>query len=130
MLLVVGTVCLPPENLDDARPVMARMISASRAEDGCEEYAYAEDILDAGLIHVKELWRDRAALDPRVPSIWLESTTSRRTHMKTNRSGFSRVSVEPPNLPTERSALESRFHISSSSAIGGSGGKGFGMSAR
>jgi quinol monooxygenase YgiN len=42
---------------------MALMIEASHAEDGCEEYAYAHDVFDAGLIHVKERWRDRAALD-------------------------------------------------------------------
>lgn len=42
---------------------MRRMIEASRAEDGCTEYCYAEDILDAGLIHIKEVWRDQAALD-------------------------------------------------------------------
>ncbi len=42
---------------------MARMIAASRAEDGCEDYGYAEDVLDPGLMHVKELWRDQAALD-------------------------------------------------------------------
>lgn len=42
---------------------MARMIAASRAEDGCDEYSYAQDVLDAGLIHVKERWRDRAALE-------------------------------------------------------------------
>lgn len=47
---------------------MARMISASRAEDGCEEYSYAEDVLEPGLIHVKELWRDQAALDRHVAS--------------------------------------------------------------
>jgi quinol monooxygenase YgiN len=63
MLLIVGTVRLPPERLDAARPVMARMVQASRAEDGCAEYSYAEDVLDPGLIHVKELWRDQAALD-------------------------------------------------------------------
>ena len=63
MLLIVGTVRLPPERLNEARPVMARMISASRAEDGCEEYSYAEDVLEPGLIHVKELWRDQATLD-------------------------------------------------------------------
>ena len=42
---------------------MARMIAATSAEDGCLEYAYAEDVLDPGLIHVKELWRDQSALD-------------------------------------------------------------------
>ena len=63
MLLIVGTVRLPPEALDAARPAMARMVQASRAEDGCLEYAYAEDVIDRGLVHVKELWRDQAALD-------------------------------------------------------------------
>jgi quinol monooxygenase YgiN len=63
MLLIVGTVRLPPERLDAARPVMRRMVEHSRAEDGCEGYAYAEDVLDPGLIHVTELWRDQAALD-------------------------------------------------------------------
>lgn len=63
MLLIVGTVRLPPDALERARPVMGRMIYASRAEDGCFEYAYAEDVLVPGLIHVKELWRDQTALD-------------------------------------------------------------------
>lgn len=62
MLLIVGTMRLPPDKLDQARPAMAEMIARSRAEDGCILYAYAGDVLDAGLIHVKELWRDEAAL--------------------------------------------------------------------
>lgn len=63
MLLIIGTIRLPAENLDLARPVMAEMLCASRAEDGCLAYSYAEDVLEPGLIHVSELWRDRAALD-------------------------------------------------------------------
>jgi len=42
---------------------MKQMADASRAEDGCVEYGYAEDIFDPGLIHVKELWTNQAALD-------------------------------------------------------------------
>jgi quinol monooxygenase YgiN len=61
-ILVLGTVRLPPGRLDAARPAMAAMIAASRLEDGCLEYTYAEDVLEAGLIHVKEAWRDREAL--------------------------------------------------------------------
>ena len=63
MLLIVGTVRLPPGTLAKARPAMARTIEASRAEDGCAGYAYAEDVLDAGLVHVKEVWRDAASLE-------------------------------------------------------------------
>ncbi len=42
---------------------MRTMIAASVQEPGCEEYVYAEDVLTPGLIHVKEMWTDQAALD-------------------------------------------------------------------
>jgi len=63
MLLIVGTVRLPADNVDAARPIMRRMAEASRLEEGCLEYGYAEDVLDPGLIHVKEMWADQDALD-------------------------------------------------------------------
>ena len=63
MLLIIGTVRLPPEKLAQARPAMERMISASRAEPGCLDYSYAQDVLDPGLIRVSETWSDRAALE-------------------------------------------------------------------
>lgn len=63
MLLIVGTIRLPAKNLDAARPIMKRMADASRLEKGCVEYVYAEDVFDAGLIHVKELWTDQDTLD-------------------------------------------------------------------
>ena len=62
-LIVAGTVRVPPENLDRLRPRMVEMMTATRAEHGCGEYAYAEDVGDPGLIHVFEIWRDQAALD-------------------------------------------------------------------
>ncbi|MGE8448766.1 MAG: putative quinol monooxygenase [Comamonas sp.] len=63
MLLIVGTVRLPAANLERALPAMRAMVEASRAEAGCLEYGYAQDVLEPGLIHVKELWSDQAALD-------------------------------------------------------------------
>ena len=63
MLLIVGTVRLPADRLDAARAIMAEIVKASRAESGCVEYCYAEDVLDRGLIHITERWRDRKALD-------------------------------------------------------------------
>jgi quinol monooxygenase YgiN len=63
MLLIVGTVRLPAQNLDAARPIMKRMADASRAEEGCVQYGYAEDVFDPGLIHVKEMWTDQDVLD-------------------------------------------------------------------
>lgn len=63
MLLIVGTIRLPPERLAAARPVMKRMADSSRAEDGCLDYSYAEDVLESGLIRVNEMWRDQTCLD-------------------------------------------------------------------
>ena len=63
MLVIIGTIRLPAERLDEARPAMQRMILGSRTEPGCIDYSYAQDVLDAGLIHVTEVWSDREALD-------------------------------------------------------------------
>ncbi|WP_113889913.1 putative quinol monooxygenase [Roseiarcus fermentans] len=63
MLLIVGTIRVPPETIAATRAAARRMIEATRAEDGCAHYAFAEDVLDPGLIQIYELWRDQAALD-------------------------------------------------------------------
>ena len=62
MIIVTGTVRLDPARREAARDIMERMITASRAEDGCIEYAYSVDVLDTRLIRVHEVWRDREAL--------------------------------------------------------------------
>jgi quinol monooxygenase YgiN len=62
MLLIVGTVRFPPDRMAEARPAMARMIAASRAEPGCIAYSYAEDVVEPGLIHISEAWQDEACL--------------------------------------------------------------------
>ena len=62
MIVLAGSVRLPPENLAAARPAMAAMIEASRAEQGCVAYSFAEDVLDPGLIRIFEAFRDAEAL--------------------------------------------------------------------
>ena len=62
-LIIAGTIRVPPERLDAFRPHMIAMLEASRAEDGCLVYSYAEDVAEPGLIRVFEVWRDQAALD-------------------------------------------------------------------
>jgi len=62
-LIVAGTVRVPPQNLAGLRPHMLAMMTATRAEDGCAAYSYAEDVAEPGLIHVFEIWRDQSALD-------------------------------------------------------------------
>jgi quinol monooxygenase YgiN len=63
MIMILGTVKLAADKLDGARAAMERMVTASRAEQGCIGYSYAQDVLDPETIHVIEKWRDRAAVD-------------------------------------------------------------------
>jgi len=42
MIVIAGTVRVPPENIDKARPHMEAMVTASRAETGCTSYSYAK----------------------------------------------------------------------------------------
>lgn len=62
MIVVVGQFRFPPERMDEARGVMRKVIEATRAEAGCVQYNYGEDVLDPGLIRVSELWQSREQL--------------------------------------------------------------------
>lgn len=62
MIVIAGTVRVPPDKVEAALPHMEAMLTASRAEAGCVAYNYAQDVLDPGLIHVFEEWTDEDAL--------------------------------------------------------------------
>lgn len=68
MIVVVGQFRFPADRMDKARPVMRRVIEATRAEAGCVQYNYGEDVLDPGLIRVSELWQSREHLDAHMQS--------------------------------------------------------------
>lgn len=88
MLLITGTIRLPAEKLDEARPVMQQMIEASRAENGCIEYYYSQDVLEPDLIHVKEIWQDQVSLDKHFISY----------HIGTWRSEWPKLGITDRNL--------------------------------
>ena len=88
MIIVTGTVRVDPARSEAAREIMERMITASRAEDGCIEYAYAHDLLEPGLVRVNEAWRDRAAL----------SAHFQTPHMAAWRGVFPSLGITDRNL--------------------------------
>lgn len=63
MLIIAGSIRFPSETVEQARIELGRIATASRTEQGCEAYHFAEDVLEPGLFHVSERWADRAALD-------------------------------------------------------------------
>ncbi|MBO9624273.1 MAG: antibiotic biosynthesis monooxygenase [Sphingomonas sp.] len=73
MLVITGTFRVPADRLADARPAMAAMIAASRAEPGCLHYSYGEDVLEPGLIHVVEHWTTREALAAHAASVHIQA---------------------------------------------------------
>lgn len=88
MIVVIGSFRIPPNMVEVVRPAMDAMITASRAEEGCIEYAYALDVLDEGLVRVSEKWRDRAALEAHF----------RTAHIAEWRAQVSALAVSERNL--------------------------------
>jgi quinol monooxygenase YgiN len=42
--------------------VIADMVTASNAEEGCIAYAFTQDLGDPSILHIVEKWRNEAAL--------------------------------------------------------------------
>jgi quinol monooxygenase YgiN len=45
-----------------ATAAIADMVAASNAEEGCIAYAFTQDVLQPGVLHIVEKWTDDAAL--------------------------------------------------------------------
>ena len=68
MIIVNGTVRFGAGEIERLKGAMARNVEATRAEEGCEHYAYAVDISDPNLLHVSERWRDDSAVGDHMAS--------------------------------------------------------------
>lgn len=63
MLIVAGTIEIDPDARDALFEALAPMIEATRAEPGCQAYAFTIDPDDPALVHLFERWDDQASLD-------------------------------------------------------------------
>lgn len=62
MIVIEGSARIKDEMWPKALQAMEAMITASRTEPGCIEYAYSRDLLDPNLLRIIERWKDKAAL--------------------------------------------------------------------
>ena len=65
MIQINGTITLAPGTVadnPDTVEAIKTMVSASRAEDGCYTYTFAQDLSDPDTLIIYERWRDQAAL--------------------------------------------------------------------
>ena len=79
MIVVIGQFRMPAAAMEAARPLMATVMTATRAEPGCIEYNYAEDVLDPGLIRVSEVWETRAQLGAHMKTAHMAAWGDERT---------------------------------------------------
>ncbi|MEE4155460.1 MAG: putative quinol monooxygenase [Erythrobacter sp.] len=56
MLIVLGTARLGEDALKEGRAAFEAMIAASRAEEGCIDYACSLDLLDPTMLRIMEKW--------------------------------------------------------------------------
>jgi quinol monooxygenase YgiN len=66
MIQINGTITLAPGALASAAETLEAikaMVSASRAEDGCLDYTFAQDLTDPDTLIIYERWRDAQALE-------------------------------------------------------------------
>lgn len=62
MIVVQGEARFHPDDMEGLRAAAAVMVPATRAEPGCNAYAYAEDMFEPGVVHIIEQWKDEAAI--------------------------------------------------------------------
>jgi len=72
MIIVMGEVRFGDGEIERLKGALAHNVDSSRAEEGCERYAYGADLADPNLLLITEAWRDQAALDAhnaRIPEL-------------------------------------------------------------
>ena len=68
MITVIGKIRIPAEQVDTAREALIKAVTATRAEEGCIEYNFAEDLTEPGVIRISEVWDDKERLTPHFQS--------------------------------------------------------------
>ena len=62
MIVVNGRIETTAENIAHLKQAIATMETASRAEDGCDDYTFSVELNDPNVIRITEQWRDMDAL--------------------------------------------------------------------
>lgn len=65
-VLVTGVFDLDPARREQAIAVFTDMMERTRAEDGCEHYAFTADLVDPGRFHLIEQWSSLATNEAHV----------------------------------------------------------------
>jgi len=62
MIIVSGILRLSPADLETVREAARATIAATRTEEGCRVYSFADDLTEPGLVRIYEEWDSRETL--------------------------------------------------------------------
>lgn len=62
MIVIAGHLSLKADKTESAAVALAELVSATRAESGCIEYAMGFDLVDPTLVRIFEVWESDDAL--------------------------------------------------------------------
>lgn len=87
-ILVVGTVRIPGDADDRLLPYVKAVVTFSRNQDGCLDYALSRDLVDPTIMRAYQLWRDEASLAAHLTS----------PHMLEYRAAWANFGVSERNI--------------------------------
>lgn len=62
MIVVVGHLRIPPEKMEQVKPAIHSVVTATLKEPGCLLYAFSADAIEPGTIRIAEKWESWDAL--------------------------------------------------------------------
>ncbi len=62
MIILAGSIRIPPNKLAAAAPVLKAIVQGTRSEPGCIAYSFAHDVIDEGLVRIFEVFANAEAL--------------------------------------------------------------------
>ena len=68
MILVTGIIDVDPDQREAFIAAAQAAMEPTRAEDGCEHYAFSADLDDPGRFHVSERWASEEAMTAHMAS--------------------------------------------------------------
>ena len=86
MLILSGTVRMEPGDIPVIREAAIAMMAATRAEEGCLEYEFAEVIGEPGTMRIYERWESVEALEAHFEAphmaVWREALNDVTVHSR------------------------------------------------
>lgn len=87
MILITGTVVIPPESRDAFIAVAIHHVTLSRTEPGCISHAFHEDVMSPGTFVFVERWRDMAAVQEHFAKDYSRETVVMLRKLATSSTG-------------------------------------------